>query len=178
MLRAVPGQIGADDAEGHPLPDFGFEWSDDPDGGERRARWAAEHPKRFLAAQLAVGTVDQVLLGAITVKHAHLRGAAMLRHLLVVDEVHASDTYMEGLLVALLRAHLAAGGHALLLSAAAGWCRAGASVGYTGAGFGCGRASCLPDPVLGRGRHRAAPLRTIHSRRVQACPLGACATAG
>jgi hypothetical protein len=27
-----------------------------------------------------------------SVKHAHLRGAALLRHLLVVDEVHASDT--------------------------------------------------------------------------------------
>jgi CRISPR-associated endonuclease/helicase Cas3 len=120
VVRAVPGQAGADGADGHRLPDFGFEWSDDPDEGERRARWAAEHPKRFLAAQLAAGTLDQALLGAITVKHAHLRGAALLRHLLVVDEVHASDTYMAGLLDALLRGQVAAGGQALLLSATLG----------------------------------------------------------
>lgn len=94
VLRPVPGQIEFDEAEGQRLPDFDFAWSDDPDGGTKRGRWAAEHPKRFLAAQISVGTVDQVLLAALQVKHAHLRGAALLRHLLVVDEVHASNTYM------------------------------------------------------------------------------------
>ncbi|MCO6416032.1 CRISPR-associated helicase Cas3' [Siccirubricoccus sp. KC 17139] len=120
VVLAVPGQVRADAAEGHPLPDFRFEWSDDPDGGKTRARWAAEHPKRFLAAQIAIGTLDQALLGTIRVKHAHLRGTALLRHLLVVDEVHASDRYMEDLLGSLLREHLRAGGHALLLSATLG----------------------------------------------------------
>ena len=120
VVRAVPGQVTFDGAEGRPLPRFGFEWDDRSHGAADRSRWAAEHPKRYLTAQLAVGTVDQALLGAVQVKHAHLRGAALLRHLLVVDEVHASDTYMEGLLDALLRAHLQAGGHALLLSATLG----------------------------------------------------------
>jgi CRISPR-associated endonuclease/helicase Cas3 len=120
VVLAVPGQVGADDAKGRPLPDFGFAWDDRPDEALRRTRWAAEHPKRFLAAQIAVGTVDQALLGAITARHAHLRGTALLRHLLVVDEVHASDRYMEGLLGNLLRGHLQAGGHALLLSATLG----------------------------------------------------------
>src|SRR5690606_13791348 len=40
--------------------------------------------------------------------------------LLVVDEVHASDTYMEWLLNHLLDQHARAGGHALLLSATLG----------------------------------------------------------
>ena len=120
VVLAVPGQAMVDEAEGHPLPNFGFEWDDAPDGGASRARWAAEHPKRFLAAPIAVGTVDQALLGAVRVKHAHMRGAALLRHLLVVDEVHASDRYMEALLGTLLRNHVAAGGHALLLSATLG----------------------------------------------------------
>ncbi|MBV8524188.1 MAG: hypothetical protein JOY71_19030 [Acetobacteraceae bacterium] len=102
------------------MPDFGFEWNDEAEGAERQARWAAEHPKRFLAAQVAVGTVDQALLSAIAVKHAHLRGTALLRNLLVMDEVHASDWYMERLLATLLDAHLQAGGHALLLSATLG----------------------------------------------------------
>lgn len=120
VVLAVPGQQRADGVRGYALPNFDFAWDDDPDDAIRRSRWAAEHPKRFLAAQIAVGTIDQALLGAIQVRHAHLRGAALLRQLLVVDEVHASDRYMERLLAGLLKAHLQAGGHALLLSATLG----------------------------------------------------------
>ena len=120
VVLAVPGQVRADHASGHVLPNFEFEWSDDVGGGSNRARWAAEHPKRFLAAQIVVGTIDQALLGAVRVRHAHLRGSALLRHLLVVDEVHASDRYMGDLLGELLRWHVDAGGHALLLSATLG----------------------------------------------------------
>ncbi|WP_337876908.1 CRISPR-associated helicase Cas3' [Elioraea sp.] len=46
--------------------------------------------------------------------------ACLLRTLLVVDEVHASDAYMTGLLRTLLARREAAGGHALLLSATLG----------------------------------------------------------
>ena len=120
VVLAVPGQAGADDATVRALPDFNFEWSDQPDAAVLRARWAAEHPKRFLGAQIAVGTLDQALLGAIATRHAHLRATLLLRHLLVVDEVHASDRYMETLLENLLRGHVQAGGHALLLSATLG----------------------------------------------------------
>ena len=35
-------------------------------------RWAAEHATRFLAAPVAVGTVDQAMLAGLQVKHAHL----------------------------------------------------------------------------------------------------------
>jgi len=48
---------------------------------------------------------------------ASLRGSVLLRSLVVVDEVHASDPYMRTLLVKALQRHLAAGGHAMLLSA-------------------------------------------------------------
>jgi CRISPR-associated endonuclease/helicase Cas3 len=121
VVLAVPGQIRADEAEAVRLPGFEVQWNDAPeDAPEVRARWAAEHPKRFLAAQIAVGTIDQALLGVLRIRHAHMRGTALLRHLFVVDEVHASDRYMEALLAALLRDHAAAGGHALLLSATLG----------------------------------------------------------
>jgi CRISPR-associated endonuclease/helicase Cas3 len=120
VALAVPGYISADGVTGRSLPGFEVQWDDDPTDAERRARWAAEHPKRYLAGTIAVGTIDQALLAAITVKHAHMRAACLLRHLLVVDEVHASDTYMEGLLTHLLSLHTAAGGHALLLSATLG----------------------------------------------------------
>ncbi len=120
VVLAVPGYTKADGASARLLPGFNVQWDDDPNDATRRTRWAAEQPKRFLAGTVAVGTIDQALLGAITVKHAHMRAACLLRHLLVVDEVHASDTYMSRLLTHLLDLHVRAGGHALLLSATLG----------------------------------------------------------
>lgn len=120
VVRALPGYTAADSETSVQLPDFRVQWSDYPGDAEAERRWAAESPKRYLAATIAVGTVDQVLLGALKVKHAHLRKAMLTRSLLVVDEVHASDTYMTRLLEHLLRAHVACGGQALLLSATLG----------------------------------------------------------
>jgi CRISPR-associated endonuclease/helicase Cas3 len=82
--------------------------------------WATERPKRYLTAAIAVGTIDQALLSCIRVKHAHLRATGLLGKLLVIDEVHASDTYMTRLTLELLHRHQAIGGHALLLSATLG----------------------------------------------------------
>ena len=113
-VLAVPGYLRAGEAEGSALPDFGVVWSDD-DASDRR--WAAERPKRFLAARVAVGTIDQVLMAGLQLRHAHLRAAALSRSLLVVDEVHASDAFMGELLSQVLVNHGAFGGHALLLSA-------------------------------------------------------------
>lgn len=80
-------------------------------------RWASSGAKKFLAAEVVVGTLDQVLLGGLPVRHAHLRLAALSRHLLVVDEVHAYDRYMAAVLGNLLDLHSAAGGVALFMSA-------------------------------------------------------------
>ena len=46
-------------------------------------------------------------------RHAHLRSSCLARNLLVVDEVHASDTYMTAVLKSLLEAHINAGGSRL-----------------------------------------------------------------
>ncbi|EGV50073.1 CRISPR-associated helicase/endonuclease Cas3 [endosymbiont of Riftia pachyptila] len=119
-VRALPGYASADGQDIKILPDFKVQWPDDPGDVEAQRRWAAESPKRFLAAPIAVGTIDQALLGALQVRHAHLRHALLSRSLLVVDEVHASDPYMTALLERLLKAHLDCGGHALLLSATLG----------------------------------------------------------
>ena len=120
VVRALPGYASADGQEPQALPHFQVLWPDEPGDAEAHRRWAAESPKRFLAAPLAVGTIDQALLGALQVRHAHLRHALLARSLLVVDEVHASDAYMRVLLEGLLEAHLACGGQALLLSATLG----------------------------------------------------------
>ena len=82
--------------------------------------WATERPKRYLAAPIAVGTIDQALLSSIRIRHAHLRATGLLGKLLVIDEVHASDAYMTRLTLELLHRHHAIGGHALLLSATLG----------------------------------------------------------
>jgi CRISPR-associated endonuclease/helicase Cas3 len=110
----------ADGGKVHLRLGFDVLWSDNPDDAKAQQRWAAESAKRFLAAPIAVGTIDQALLGALQVRHAHLRHAMLARSLLVVDEVHASDPYMTVLLEHLLKAHLNNGGQALLLSATLG----------------------------------------------------------
>lgn len=120
VILAVPGYLRADASDGKKLGSFDVLWDDDPGSLLRTRCWAAEGAKRYLAAAMAVGTIDQVLLSTLKVKHAHLRAFGLLRHLLVVDEVHASDPYMERILVEVLRHHLAAGGHALLMSATLG----------------------------------------------------------
>ncbi len=119
-VRALPGYAAADGHMAMALPDFQVLWSDRPGDAQAERRWAAESPKRYLAATIAVGTVDQALLGALQIKHAHMRHAMLARSLLVVDEVHASDAYMTRLLEHLLRAHVACGGQAMLLSATLG----------------------------------------------------------
>ncbi len=120
VVRALAGYESADGQTIQKLPDFKVLWADNPDDQKAHTRWAAESSKRFLSAPLAVGTIDQALLGALQVRHAHMRHSLLTRSLLVVDEVHASDAYMATLLVHLLKAHLNAGGHALLLSATLG----------------------------------------------------------
>ena len=116
-VLAVPGYIRAGDAVWQRLQDYEVWWDDHVADGRR---WAAESSKRFLAAQIAVGTVDQAMLGSLTVKNAQMRASCLARNLLVVDEVHASDAYMSEVLAAVLDAHLGAGGYALLMSATLG----------------------------------------------------------
>jgi CRISPR-associated endonuclease/helicase Cas3 len=122
VLLAAPGYVKVDGASvQHLLTDpHGTLWDDDAEEARRERLWSAERPKRFLAAPVAVGTIDQALLSALQVKHSLLRSVCLDRHLLVVDEVHASDPYMREVLRALLRGHLARGGWALLLSATLG----------------------------------------------------------
>ncbi|MET0399672.1 MAG: CRISPR-associated helicase Cas3' [Longimicrobiaceae bacterium] len=81
------------------------------------ARWSSQSAKRFMAAEIVVGTLDQLLLGALPVRHAHLRLAGLTRHLLVVDELHSYDRFMTGVLRRLLELHTGHGGIALFMSA-------------------------------------------------------------
>lgn len=79
--------------------------------------WLADHRKKALLAQVGVGTVDQVLLSVLPVRHQSLRLLGLAGKVLIVDEVHAYDSYMQQLLMAVLNAHARQGGSVILLSA-------------------------------------------------------------
>ncbi|EXI76138.1 MAG TPA: CRISPR-associated helicase Cas3' [Candidatus Accumulibacter phosphatis] len=83
----------------------------------RCTAWLADHNKRALLAPAGVGTIDQALLAVLTSKHQCLRLLGLLRKVLVVDEVHACDAYMQRVLETLLEFHARSGGSAILLSA-------------------------------------------------------------
>lgn len=159
VVLAVPGYIRVDDADGVRLPEYAVQWPDDRTDTLRDRGWTAEHPKRFLAAAVAVGTIDQLLLGGLDVRHAQLRSSPMLRQLLVIDEVHASDVYMEAILRHLLDQHVRAGGHALLMSATLGTAARARFVGDADAGDwpSLDVRAALPYPAIhGAGIHPTA----------------------
>ncbi|EMR12515.1 helicase Cas3 [Methylophaga lonarensis MPL] len=79
--------------------------------------WLAQSRKRVFLGQIGVCTVDQVLVSVLPVKHKFVRGFGIGRSVLIVDEVHAYDSYMYGLLTGVLQQQRASGGSAVLLSA-------------------------------------------------------------
>lgn len=94
----------------------GIEAAEEPAGAQCVA-WRADDRRRALLAQVGVGTLDQALLAVLPVRHAPLRLHGLARKVLVVDEVHAFDPYMQRELRTLLEFHAALGGSAILLSA-------------------------------------------------------------
>jgi CRISPR-associated endonuclease/helicase Cas3 len=89
----------------------------DETASARCAAWLADHNKRALLAPAGVGTLDQALLAVLQSRHQSLRLLGLSHKVLLVDEVHACDTYMLGVLCVLLQFHARAGGSAILLSA-------------------------------------------------------------
>ncbi|WP_031431473.1 CRISPR-associated helicase/endonuclease Cas3 [Methylomicrobium agile] len=79
--------------------------------------WLAQSRKRVFLGQIGVCTVDQVFVSVLPVKHKFVRGFGLGRSVLIIDEVHAYDSYMYGLMDAVLEQQRLAGGSAILLSA-------------------------------------------------------------
>lgn len=89
----------------------------DETASARCTAWLADHNKRALMAAAGVGTIDQAMLAVLHSKHQSLRLLGLFRKVLIVDEVHACDSYMQRVLESLLEFHAYAGGSAILLSA-------------------------------------------------------------
>ncbi|WP_034388944.1 CRISPR-associated helicase/endonuclease Cas3 [Deinococcus sp. YIM 77859] len=73
--------------------------------------------KRALLSEYGVGTVDQALLGVLNVPHQFVRLWGLGNRVVVLDEVHAYDTYTSELIYALLRWLRALGSSAVVMSA-------------------------------------------------------------
>ncbi|QTN47062.1 CRISPR-associated helicase Cas3' [Ectopseudomonas mendocina] len=73
--------------------------------------------RRPLLSPYGVGTVDQALFATLNVKHHFVRLWGLSNRVVVLDEVHAYDTYTSGLIEALLRWLKAMGSSVVLMSA-------------------------------------------------------------
>ena len=84
--------------------------------------WLSLSRRRAFLGQIAVTTIDQVLLSAITsLKHSFVRSFGIAKSVLIIDEVHAYDAYMYGLLEEVIKVQKQAGGSVILLSATLPW---------------------------------------------------------
>lgn len=86
-------------------------------GLQQCSEWLAISKKRAFLGQVGVCTVDQVLIGTLPVRHNFVRTFATGRGVLIVDEVHAYDSYMNGLLDQVLKKQRENKGNVILLSA-------------------------------------------------------------
>lgn len=87
------------------------------EAGVQCGQWLSSSRKRVFLGQIGVCTIDQVLISVLPVRHKFVRGFGIGKSVLIVDEVHAYDSYMYGLLGEVLRQQRQMGGSVLLLSA-------------------------------------------------------------
>lgn len=90
---------------------------DEESVGAACAAFFADDRRKVFLAEVGVGTVDQALLAILPTRYATLRLAGIASKILVIDEAHAYDAYMQKEVETLLAFHAAAGGSAIILSA-------------------------------------------------------------
>ncbi|MCQ6962897.1 CRISPR-associated helicase/endonuclease Cas3 [Methanolobus chelungpuianus] len=90
----------------------------DFEAGAQCSEWLSSSRKRAFLGQIAVTTVDQVMLSAIRpLRHYFVRSFGIGKGVLIIDEIHAYDAYMYGILEAVIKQQKQAGGSVILLSA-------------------------------------------------------------
>jgi len=94
----------------------GEESSDSAQEGVRAAEWFTQR-KRGLLSEYGVGTVDQALMAILNTKWQFVRLWGLANRVVVLDEVHAYDTYTGTLIESLVRWLHALGSSVILMSA-------------------------------------------------------------
>lgn len=97
-------------------PDMDYD-TNEPSVSSMCTEWLADSNRKAFLADIGVGTIDQALSAVLRTKFQSLRLFGMTRKVLIVDEVHANDSYMHRVLENVLEAQSALGGSAILLSA-------------------------------------------------------------
>ena len=95
-------------------------WSEDASettASSACAAWIADDRRRAFLADAGAGTIDQALLAVLPCRHQSLRLLGLSRRVLILDEVHAYDAYMQREMEHLLKFQAGLGGSAILLSA-------------------------------------------------------------
>ncbi|MDW2741850.1 CRISPR-associated helicase Cas3' [Atlantibacter subterraneus] len=102
-------------------------WLDETEGTEEPddvhpstqgcAAWFAQSNKKALLADIGVGTIDQAMMAVIPFRHHNLRLLGLNDKVLIIDEIHAYDTFMSKILEDLVETQARYGNSAILLSA-------------------------------------------------------------
>jgi CRISPR-associated endonuclease/helicase Cas3 len=80
-------------------------------------RWLHDDKRTALFADIGVGTIDQALLAVLPSKFNVLRLLGLSKGVLVIDEAHSYDPYMNALMERLVTFQAALGGSVVILSA-------------------------------------------------------------
>ena len=145
IVRAIPGSIDTDDGT--------------------LTTWAVGSSRKTQSAPVAIGSIDQALLSQVKNRHAWMRSLWLARHLLIIDEVHASDTYTGELMLRLVQEHVRAGGYVLAMSATLGEALRAKLENRALTSFA--QAVAQPYPLVTSGPHRmpvAVPGRSVRLR--------------
>lgn len=105
-------------------------------------------PKKAMLAPFGVGTVDQVELAGLNVRHYMLRLFGLAGKVVVIDEVHAYDAYMSTILAHTLSWLASLGASVILLSATLPAARHRALAAAFLGGLGVGDQVAAADPAL------------------------------
>ncbi|GAB3194462.1 CRISPR-associated helicase Cas3' [Nesterenkonia suensis] len=98
MAQETPASLFLGHSKGHLNTTFRrlprFSGIGDDSGGQVLAHQWLRGRKKGILSNVVVGTVDQVLFSALLTKHMMLRHLGLAQKVVIIDEVHAYDTYM------------------------------------------------------------------------------------
>ncbi|MEM7180308.1 MAG: CRISPR-associated helicase Cas3' [Spirochaetota bacterium] len=80
-------------------------------------QWLTDTSKKSMLADIAVGTIDQSLLAILLSKFQSLRMYGLMQKVIILDEIHAYDEYMNVLIETLIECQARIGASIILLSA-------------------------------------------------------------